>query len=272
MDAGRGLTVLRPADSEASAVAHAGGKGTGLRRLQDLGLPVPPFAVLATGVHDAWRAGEPLPVAELGQLVGELGAPLAVRSSAVDEDAAGRSAAGQYESVMGVTGLEGLLQAIEHCYRAADDERARAYRGDAAPARVALVVQREIASDRAGVAFTADPLTGSSQEVLVEALFGHGEGAVSGELTPDRYRVRRAGLAVSARVADKPAAADGRGALVPLADERRAMRALRDDEARAVAELALRAEDGIGAPVDLEFCFGAGRLWALQCRPITTLA
>ena len=77
---------------------------------------------------------------------------------------------------------------------------------------------------------------------------------------------------MSARVADKAAAADGRGALHPVPPERRTARALRDDEARAVAELALAAERGLGKPVDVEFCFERRRLWAVQSRPITTLA
>jgi pyruvate,water dikinase len=96
-------------------------------------------------------------------------------------------------------------------------------------------------------------------------------GIVSGELAPDRYVVDRASGQVRARVAAKPVMADGRGRLLSLPAERRFCRALRDHEARAVAELAERAEAGFGAPIDVEFCFSRNELWLLQCRPITTL-
>jgi pyruvate,water dikinase len=90
-------------------------------------------------------------------------------------------------------------------------------------------------------------------------------------VTPDRYRVERDSGAVAARVADKQAAANHAEELTPLPPERRTARVLRDDEARAVAALVAAAEHGLSARVDIEFCFARGKLWALQCRPITTL-
>jgi phosphoenolpyruvate synthase/pyruvate phosphate dikinase len=246
-------------------VGRVGGKALGLARLVALGLPVPPAVVLDVSWHEAYLAGErALPELDLGW-------PLAVRSSAADEDAADRSAAGQYESVMGVEGAEALAAAIEHCYAAAEGERARAYRGEAETA-LAVVIQREVRAARAGVAFSADPVTGAREAVVVEAVLGHGEGIVSGEVTPDRYRVERSGGRVHARRADKRSMSDGRGRLLEVPEERRLARALRDDEARRVAELVERAEEGFGAPVDVEFCFDGEELWLVQCRPVTTLS
>jgi pyruvate,water dikinase len=232
--------------------ARVGGKALGLARLAALGLPVPPAVVLDVSWHDAFVASR-LPDVDLG-----LGWPLAVRSSAADEDAADRSAAGQYESVMGVGDDAALRTAIERCYRAAESERALAYRG-AGVARLALVIQREVAADRAGVAFSVDPLTGAADEVLVEAVFGHGERLVSGALDPDRFWIARDGGRVRARRAEKAGA-------------RRWARVLRDDEARRVASLALAAEAGFGAPVDIELSWAGPEPWLVQCRPITTLA
>jgi pyruvate,water dikinase len=255
-------------------VAQVGGKAKGLARLAALDLPVPPARVLDADAHAEFtrtgRLGDAV-VQALAEVADELGAPLAVRSSAADEDVADKSAAGQYESVMGVAGTEALQAAVEHCYRASDSERARAYRGDAATA-VALVVQCEARAQRAGVAFSADPVTGADEWILVEAAFGHGEGVVSGEVTPDRYRVRRTDGAVSARIADKAAWSDGRGGGGPVVAERRLARVLRDDEARRIAELVELAERGFGCPVDVEFCWAAAELWLVQCRPITTLS
>jgi phosphoenolpyruvate synthase/pyruvate phosphate dikinase len=254
-------------------VAKVGGKAKGLAQLAALGLPVPPARVLASDAHAEFvRAGqlsEPV-LRDLADAAGELGAPLAVRSSAADEDVADKSAAGQYESVMGVVGAEALRSAVEHCYRAAESERARAYRGDG-EVGLALVVQCEARAQRAGVAFSADPVTGTPDWILIEAAFGHGEGVVAGEVTPDRYRVRRGDGAVMARIADKASWVDGRGGGGPLPAERRLARVLRDDEAQRIAELVQRAERGFGAPVDVEFCWSGRELWLVQCRPITTL-
>jgi phosphoenolpyruvate synthase/pyruvate phosphate dikinase len=251
-----------------------GGKARGLAALLELGLPVPPAVVLTSDAHSRFREQGSLDAADRAELLAtldHLGEPLAVRSSAADEDAGDRSAAGQYDSVMGVRGPDGVVAAVEHCWREAESGRALDYR-DGAAASVALVVQREVPADRAGIAFSADPVTGAGGAVLIEAVFGHGQGAVGGALTPDRYRVERDSGAVRARVADKRGAADGSGDLSPLPPERRTARVLRDDEARAVARLAETAEEGLGGPVDVEFCFARGQLWAVQCRPITTLS
>ena len=250
---------------ELSAIgADAGGKARGLARLAELGLPVPPALVLPADAYGRWRAARSLSEGDfraLGEALARLGPPLAVRSSALDEDADDRSAAGQYESVMGVRDLPELVAAVERCYRAAGGERARAYRGDV-DAQLALVVQREVAASRAGIAFSADPVTGEDAEILLEVVFGHGERVVSGVADPDRFRVAREDGTVRARIAAKP----------EQPPARRFSRTLRDDEARQVADVVLRAEAAFGAPVDVEFCFDGPDLWLVQCRPITTLA
>jgi rifampicin phosphotransferase len=267
------VSIVRLQDGLLHESELVGGKARGLAELFGLGLPVPPAMVLTTDAHDRFREQGSVAESDRAELLAaleELGEPLAVRSSATDEDAGDRSAAGQYDSVMGVRGPEAVLAAVERCWREAEGGRALAYR-DGTPARVALVLQREVPADRAGIAFSIDPVTGADTAVVIEAIFGHGEGAVSGAVTPDRYRVERDTGAVSARVADKGATADGSGNLTPLPPERRAARALRDDEAREVAALVEAAERGLARLVDVEFCFARGELWALQCRPITTL-
>ena len=253
---------------------EVGGKALGLARLAALGVPVPDAMVLPAAAHERWARMRRLSqeeARELWRAASELGQPLAVRSSAADEDGARRSAAGQYESVMDVREAAALKAAIERCYSAAAGERAVAYRSAPGPSRVALVLQREVVADRAGVAFSADPTRSSGASVVIEAVFGHGEGVVSGELAPDRYLVDRESKTVHARIADKQAMADGRGHLVALPAERRLSRVLRDHEARELAELVLKIEASFGAPVDVEFCYAGRRLWLLQARPITTL-
>jgi phosphoenolpyruvate synthase/pyruvate phosphate dikinase len=207
-----------------------GGKAEGLVRLQELQLPVPPFVAVPVGEEVDEAA------------VAALGEPLAVRSSAVGEDGAHQSAAGQFETVLGVTRAT-LADAIAHVRSATG--RARAY---GAEGEVAVVVQHQIPATRAGVAFSRDPVTGAD-EVLIECALGGGEAVVSGAVTPDRYRVL-----------------DGKVRARAVGT----VRTLRDDEAADVAELVRRAEAGFECPVDVEFCFEGRALWLLQCRPITT--
>jgi phosphoenolpyruvate synthase/pyruvate phosphate dikinase len=268
------VTLLTLDEVAELPVERVGGKAKGLARLAALGLPVPPARVLDAQAHsDYARAGQLSASVRsaLAEVAQELPAPLAVRSSATDEDVEDKSAAGQYESVMGVTGPAALEAAVEHCYRAAESERARAYRGGG-EAAVALVVQQEARAQRAGVAFSADPVTGSGDTIVVEAAFGHGEGVVSGAVTPDRYRLNRADGSVQTRIADKRVWSDGREGLHELPPERRLTRVLRDDELARVAELVEVAEQGFGAPVDIEFCWSGSDVWLVQCRPITTLS
>jgi rifampicin phosphotransferase len=225
---------------------ETGGKASGLARLVELGLPVPPAVVVP-----ASEAGD---LKDPEGLLPGLGEPLAVRSSAIGEDAADRSAAGQYETILDVA-LADLPAAVDRVLESAFSERARAYRATPG-ARMAVIVQRQVRATRSGVAFSCDPLTGAP-DVLIECVFGAGERLVAGLVDPDRFWVE-AGGTVRARLAAK----DG---------PHRLLRTFRDDEARRVAELTRRAEEGFGRPVDVEFCFEGPDLWLVQCRPITTL-
>jgi rifampicin phosphotransferase len=224
-----------------------GGKGAGLVRLIELGLPVPPAVVIP--VEACGRLDE---IDEVVTLIGE---PFAVRSSAVGEDAADRSAAGQYESVMGVSRAS-LPEAVEHVYQSAGLERARSYRG-AAEAAMAVVIQREVRPSRAGVAFSRDPVS-RANSVVIECVFGHGEELVSGLKQPDRYLLTAHG--------------DIRAELTEKQEPYRLLRSLRDDELLALAALVRRAEEGFGSPIDIEFCFERSTVWLVQCRAITTLS
>jgi rifampicin phosphotransferase len=226
------LVILELGDG---AVEQVGGKAAGLAQLVSLGLPVPPAVVLPVGAE----------LTDASQVVARLGEPLAVRSSAVGEDAAGRSAAGQYETVLDVD-LAGLPDAVRRVRASAANERAQAY---GAGGDVAVVIQRQVRATRAGVAFSRDPVTGED-ELVIECALGGGEAIVSGLVTPDRYSFD--GERVRARAAG-------------------AVRVLRDDEVRAIAGLVRQAEAGFGVPVDVEFCFDHRELWLVQCRPITTL-
>jgi pyruvate,water dikinase len=258
-------TRIAPVPLAAAAEAGegaVGGKAMGLSRLLALGLPVPDGVVLPVG----WAGGAD----ELAEAVAGLRRPLAVRSSAVGEDASGASAAGQYVTVTGVRSDAALEAAVARCLASAGSQRVRAYRGEAGAGPMAVVVQHQVRAGRSGAAFSIDPVSGRRGEAVVEAVFGLGEGLVGGLVSPDRFRVGPDG-AVRARVADKPVAVDAAGRPRRLPPERRLARTLRDDEAHAVVELVRRAEAGFGGPVDVEFAFEGRRLWLLQCRPVTAV-
>jgi pyruvate,water dikinase len=226
-------SILVILDLDAIALETAGGKAMGLARLIALGLPVPPAVVVPVDE----------PFDDTDAVVARLGEPLAVRSSAIGEDAADRSFAGQFETVLGVN-RAGLAAAVVKVR--GTTARAETY-GSAGP--VAVVIQQEVHATRAGVAFSRDPISGAD-EVFIECALGGGEAVVSGTTTPDRYWV--AGNRVRARAAGS-------------------LRTLRDDEAERIAQLVRTAERGFDRPVDVEFCWDGRELWLVQCRPITTL-
>lgn len=222
-----------------------GGKAAGLARLVQLGLPVPPAVVVPVDAHGRLNGAD-----DVAQRLGE---PLAVRSSAVGEDAGDRSAAGQFETRLGVRGHD-LAAAVSEVYDSTQSDRAKAYGGEHMP--MAVVVQRQVNADRAGVAFSVDPVSGADV-TAIECVFGLGEQLVSGLTNPDRYWVD-----ANDEVRTRLAVREG-----PW----RTLRCLRDDEACRVADLVRRAEAGFGCPVDVEFCFERGELWLVQCRAITTV-
>jgi rifampicin phosphotransferase len=239
---GSGSTI--PLEKVGAADAHrVGGKAANLGELKRAGFPVP---------HGFIVLGESRPD-DLSEAVHGLGGwSLAVRSSALAEDLAEASFAGQYETVLNVSGLEQLKQAIVRCRESASSARVASYRaaraGDAGD-QIAVLVQRMVPADAAGVAFTANPVTGDRTEVVISAVPGLGEGLVSGEATADEWLVRN-GVASRRRSSSET---------------------ISSSEAIAVAELARRAAEHFGRPQDVEWAFAGGDLFLLQSRPMTAL-
>ena len=213
---------------------------------------------------------------------------VAVRSSAVSEDGAGASFAGQYETYLGVSGVADVLTHIRKCWASGYSARALEYRrrlgGGGVPGTVDLAVGvLELVDVRsAGVAFTLDPVTGDRNTLVVEANWGFGESVVSGQVSPDHWTVDRAtGDIVTRRTGDKrvwsvfsPAA--GQVALEPTPADRAARLCLTDDEVRYLAQQATRIEAAEGnAPQDVEWAIARGlpfpdSVFILQHRPETT--
>ncbi|MDP3072483.1 MAG: PEP/pyruvate-binding domain-containing protein [Opitutaceae bacterium] len=270
------------------AAAHdaalVGGKAASLSRLINAGLPVPPGFALTTAAFEAWRdAGrDAIPAEILAALLAAYRAlgdvTVAVRSSATAEDGAAMSMAGQYETILGVRGAAELQDAVRRCWHASNSERVTGYlAGHAVAAEsvsLALVVQRLVPADAAGVLFTANPRNGRRREMLLEAAWGLGEAVVSGKVQPDILVLDRdTGDVREAVIAEKSAVFDSSsGALRPLAGAARTAPVLTTGDVHVLADLGRRIETLYGAPQDIEWALHEGRAFILQSRPITTLA
>jgi rifampicin phosphotransferase len=249
--------------------ALLGAKAATLADLKRAGFPVPEGVVVTTealahalasaGVRaDAQSEdveGIPLPadlVAELSAAIEQLGpGPFAVRSSGVDEDLPGASYAGLYETVLNVA-AEAVPNAVRHCWSSAFSQRVQEYRqssGSDGPVAMAVLILPMVQADAAGVAFSADPISGDRGTVVVSAVRGLGERLVSGQASPDEWVVRGG---------DARPRAEPEGAI----DAAMATR---------VAELARRVERYRGTPQDIEWALSGSDLVLLQGRPITTL-
>ncbi|WP_345800302.1 PEP/pyruvate-binding domain-containing protein [Microbacterium sp. AZCO] len=210
-----------------------------------LAAPFPPE--VAEAVRHAYASLEPH------------GGPVAVRSSATAEDLPGASFAGQQDTYLDVAGIDAVLDAVHRCWASLWTDRAVAYRSaqgiDGAGVALAVVVQRMVDAEAAGVLFTADPVTGRRRQAVLDAARGLGDAVVSGSVDPDRFVVDTA----SGRILDHRRGGDeGSG--------------LSDEQVRSLASLGDRVEDAFGSPQDIEWAMdAAGHAWLTQTRPITTL-
>jgi pyruvate,water dikinase len=256
-----------------------GGKGLSLGLMAAAGLPVPAGFCVTTAAYQRLRGRPPGEDGALRAAVEhacrQLGGPVAVRSSATGEDGAATSFAGQQETVLGVTEPAAVLDAIARCWASLDSDRAVAYRRrqgvDEAGLAMAVVVQRLVPAEVAGVLFTRDPLDPEGRRMLVEASWGLGESVVSGRVTPDRYQLdRETGAVLERHIATKTVQVTAAGP-EPVPEGRRDQPCLDDARLAELADWGRRVEAFYGAPRDVEWAWAGGRFWLLQARPITAV-
>jgi phosphoenolpyruvate synthase/pyruvate phosphate dikinase len=202
-----------------------------------------------------------------------------VRSSAVDEDGEAASFAGQHETFLNIVGADSIVKAVTRCWESARAERALEYRRrqglSVESLKLAVLVQQLVASDVSAVVFSANPITGNREEILINASWGLGESIVGGTVTPDTFVVRKSDLAITGRIiVDKQrmtVAIPGGTKEVDVPRFLRDQASLDDEQVIEMAQLALTLEATMSYPVDMECAFAGGKLYLLQCRPITTL-
>ncbi|WHT21041.1 PEP/pyruvate-binding domain-containing protein [Crossiella sp. CA-258035] len=296
--------VLDLHEVRAGAGELVGGKAANLGEMIGAELPVPEGFVLTTHAYravagpldltgaakDPAAARElvrtaPVP-ADLVELIatayGRLGqdVPVAVRSSATAEDLPFASFAGQQDTYLNVVGAQALLDAVRRCWASLWTDRAVSYREtnriEHATVRLAVVVQRMVEAEVAGVMFTANPVTGRRDEVVVDASPGLGEAVVSGSVNPDHFVLDgHTGAIRQTRLGDKLVVI--RGKVGGGTEEH--TRGLADDQPclspgqlRDLVTLGRRVQQHYGSPQDTEWAIDAhGTLWLTQARPITTL-
>lgn len=277
---------------ECHDVAMVGGKAASLSRLA-AEYRVPTGFCLTTAGLERWVEGDSLDVPpantfealgrayqELGDRCGQADPHVAVRSSAVDEDGREASFAGQYETYLNVSGINDLLDAVGRCRASLRSPRVVEYRRrNGLPIdriHLAVLVQQLVPSDVSAVMFTANPVNSRRDEIVINASWGLGESIVGGTVTPDMVIVRKDDLGVvSHHVAEKrrmtvSVPGGTREAEVPRFLRRRA--ALDRSQILEMAQVGLSLEARHGWPVDVECAWHDGRLYLLQCRPITTLS
>lgn len=306
-------SIIRTGDM--GATWELGGKAAALAALHQTNVPVPPWFVVASAAFaaslsgaqrasfDAACAGSDLAAIEaffatiqldeevrreIEQAVAALcplGERAAVRSSALDEDGVHHSFAGQLETFLFVP-REQVAEKIVAVWRSGFSARALAYRCERhlrIPAEPpAVLVQRMVEAEVAGVAFSAHPITGQRGIAMVSALYGLGTALVSGECDADTYTLDRRGSILSRSLAEKKIAHRpltnengdaGEGIkAVSVPPGLASKPALDDAWIQKIAALARRCEQHFGCPQDIEWAIADGKLFLLQVRPITSLA
>jgi pyruvate, water dikinase len=201
--------------------------------------------------------------------------PVAVRSSACAEDSEAASYAGQQETYLYVRGAGAVLDRVRDCWASFFSDRALFYRqrkGSLDDLGMAVVVQRMVRADVAGVLFTCDPVHRRHDRMVVEAVLGLGEAAVSGQLTPDHYVLKRDGTVKRAKIARQPFAVvpveSGGTAERELGEEGGAQK-LDEDQLRELARIGEDLEQRLGGPQDIEWALEDGSIYVLQARPVT---
>src|SRR4051794_28309672 len=261
--------------AEARDHAVFGSKAVGLGDATRGGLPVPPGVALSGPVVEAVASGEAAATREVAESVCSLATPFAVRSSAVGEDGADASFAGQHITLLGVRSASELANAVREVWWSANSDSAITYRqrkGQFVRPSVGVVVQALLDPEVAGVMFTQNPINGADERVI-EASWGLGEAVVSGRVIPDHYRVARSGEVLERTTGMKKfairRAADG-GTVdeqLPAVDVER--HCLSDDDLAELNSLAARCEQVYGDGRDIEWAIAGGQLCLLQCRPVT---
>jgi phosphoenolpyruvate synthase/pyruvate phosphate dikinase len=252
-----------------------GAKAVGLGEAARAGLPVPPGIALAGELTEAVAAGQESAIGEVTESVRFLAGPLAVRSSAVGEDSAGASFAGQHLTLLNVPSSADLGAAIRQIWWSANSDSVITYRkrvGLFDRPSVGVVVQALLNPEVAGVMFTQNPVNGTDERVI-EASWGLGEAVVAARVIPDHFRLERSGEVLERTPGFKKVAiravAGGGTVEQEVAPELVEALCLDDRQLQSLNALAARCEQVYGPARDIEWAYADDQIYLLQCRAVT---
>jgi phosphoenolpyruvate synthase/pyruvate phosphate dikinase len=253
-----------------------GSKAVGLGDAARQRLPVPPGVALSGDLVEAVASGDDKATEKVLKAVAALSPPFAVRSSAVDEDSAAASFAGQHLTVLNVHSVADVPGAVRQVWWSANSDAAVTYRqrvGLFTRPSVGVVVQALLNPDVADVMFTEHPVTGADER-LIEASWGLGEAVVAGLVVPDHFRLDRSGRVLERKPGRKRIAIrslpNGGTFEQQVPPVQVSALCLDDIQLAALGDLALRCEQVYGPRRDIEWALQSGALYLLQCRAITT--
>lgn len=261
--------------AQASDDTLYGAKAVGLGDAARGGVPLPPGIALSGALVEAVAAGEQSAIKQVESALSGIPPPLAVRSSAVDEDGADASFAGQHLTLLNVPSVGELESALRKIWWSANSDSAITYRqrvGLFTRPSIGVVVQALLNPEVAGVMFTRNPVTGADER-LIEASWGLGEVVVAGRVIPDMYRVDRSGQVLERTAGLKKVAvrslADGGTTEEPVPADLQERLCLDDAQLVGLSLLASRCEEVYGPGRDIEWAIAGGELYLLQCRAVT---
>jgi pyruvate,water dikinase len=210
--------------------------------------------------------------------------PVAVRSSATAEDLPEASFAGQQSTYLNIEGPDEVVDAVLRCWASLFEPRAIYYRVqqgfDHFKVGIAVPIQRMIPSVTSGVMFTVEPVTSNTKEIVIEAIYGLGEGLVSGEVTPDLYIVDKEKFSIISKRISRQKNKLARNtsnnskdpnSWQPIERELQEKPKLSDEEIIQLAKIGEQIEDHYQFPQDIEWAKENGRFFILQTRPVTTI-
>jgi pyruvate,water dikinase len=224
---------------------------------------------------------------EIREAYAELGeGAVAVRSSATAEDLPEASFAGQQSTFLNVVGGDNVVRAVQACWASLFEGRAIFYREEAGydhtKVGLAVPVQRMVQSQKSGVMFTVEPVTSDPSRITIEAVYGLGEGIVSGEISPDLYMVNKESLQIIektvtpqprmiARSDSSDGGHEGANAWRDVPEDLREAQKLTDAEIRELARIGRAVEEHYGSHQDIEWAYEDGKFYLTQARPVTTM-
>jgi pyruvate,water dikinase len=261
----------------ARPLSSSGGKASGLQWLTDNRYSVPPWFWIPLEILAGNQiSGEfnPAFIAEIIKYcetaIGTAPYGLAIRSSAASEDGIASSCAGQMQTILGVSGPIELADALKICLRSILDFQKQEAVSSAVPSG-SIIIQRMLAPDFSGVAFSADPSSGDRTHALISSCSGLGQPLTAGEITPDEYRVSNTGFIVHTMTGEPMGQTTivlG-GRIIPV--EKTMKSGLSEANTRRVAALVRDISKGRNCPQDIEWSLVGSDLYVLQARPITRL-